>query len=189
MVDVVGQAVDVLREAGARLEPGLSEAELAGLQAKWGIVLCADHAAFLRLAVPVGEGWIDWRTAPDDLVRDRLSAPRDGLLFDVAHNEFWPRSWGPRPSDPAAAEELASVRLAEWPRLVPLFGHRYLPPGPCVSPAPVLSVVQSDVIYYGRDLLAWVQREFLGVPLPEQTQSPEIPYWSRLAAGSADHDL
>ena len=118
-----------------------------------------------------------------------LQAPREGLLFDVAHNEFWPGSWGPRPSDPAAAAEAASVRLATWPRLVPLYGHRYLPPGPSPSPSPVLSVVQSDVIYYGRDLLAWVQRECLGVPLPEQPRPPDVPFWSKLAEGWADHDF
>ncbi len=189
MGDVVARAVDVLREAGARLEPGLSDGEVAGLQARWGIVLCTDHAALLRLAVPVGDGWIDWRTAPDDLIRERLRAPREGLLFDVARNGFWPGSWGPRPSDPGVAAEAASVRLATWPRLVPLYGHRYLPPGPYPSPSPVLSVVQSDVIYYGRDLLAWVRREFLGVPLPEQPRPAELPFWSKLAEGWADHDL
>ncbi|MGC3993229.1 MAG: hypothetical protein QM779_03720 [Propionicimonas sp.] len=189
MTDVVRLAVDVLRDAGARCEPGLSDAELARVQARWGLAFCADHAEFLQRALPVGDGWIDWRNDAEATVRERLAMPVAGLLFDVTHNGFWPGSWGTRPDDAAEAEEQAAVRLAAWPVLVPLYGHRYLPPGPYPSPAPVLSVVQSDVIHYGRDLLAWVEREFLGVPLPEQPPTPEIPFWSRLAGGSEVSDL
>jgi hypothetical protein len=189
MPDVVRQAVEALRDAGARLEPGLSPAELAALQAKWGLALSADHAELLQLGVPVGEGWLDWRAGPDAVISARLRAPVEGLLFDVVHNDFWPASWGARPDDTGRAEERAAAALATWPRLVPLYGHRYLPPGPIAAPSPVLSVVQSDVIYYGRDLLAWVEREFLGVPLPEQPARADLLHWSRLAAGFEDADL
>lgn len=189
MADVVTQAVEALADAGARLEPGLSGAELAAVQARWGITFCEDHAAFLGLAVPVGDGWIDWRHIAGDALEERLRAPVDGLLFDVTHNEFWPASWGARPGEPAEAVERAATVLAGWPRLVPLFGHRYLPAGPYPSPSPVLSVVQSDVIWYGSDLLTWVEREFLGVPLPGHVARPEIAHWSRLADGYDDYDL
>ncbi len=189
MPDVVTQAVEALADAGARLEPGLSGAELAAVQARWGVSFCADHAALLSLAVPVGDGWVDWRHDSDDELGDRLRAPLEGLLFDVTHNEFWPATWGERPADVAAAAERAATVLAGWPRLVPLYGHRYVPAGPYPSPNPVLSVVQSDVIWYGSDLLTWVQREFLGVPLPAHVHRPEIAYWSKLADGYEDYDL
>lgn len=189
MPDVVSGAVEALADAGARLDPGLSGAELAAVQARWGISFCEDHAAFLRLGVPVGDGWVDWRHDTEDELRRRLRAPVDGLLFDVTHNEFWPASWGERPADPAEATERAAIVLAGWPRLVPLYGHRFLPAGPYPSPCPVLSVVQSDVIWYGSDLLEWVQREFLGVPLAEPASRREIAHWSRLADGYDDYDL
>ena len=189
MRDVVTLAAEALADAGAWLEPGLSGAELSAVQAKWGIVFCADHAALLGIGVPVGDGWLDWRHDPDEKVRERLRAPVDGLLFDVTHNEFWPASWGERPADGEAATERAATVLAGWPRLLPLFGHRYLPAGPYPTPSPVLSVVQSDVIWYGSDLLEWVQREFLGVPLPGHTARPEIANWSRLADGYDDYDF
>ena len=189
MPDLVAQAVEALADAGARLEPGLSGAELAAVQARWGVSFCGDHAAFLGLGVPVGDGWVDWRHDPDEVLRERLRAPVDGLLFDVTHNEFWPASWGARPADPDEATERAATVLAGWPKLVPLYAHRYLPAGPYPSPGPVLSVVQSDVIWYGSDLLEWVQREFLGVPLPTHAPRPEIANWSRLADGYDDYDL
>jgi hypothetical protein len=189
MSDVVHQAAEALRDAGARFAPGLTATELASAEARWDLRFCADHAEFLQLGMPVGEGWVDWRSAPEALVQARLDAPADGLLYDVEVNEFWPASWGRRPAEPAEALAFARGRVARWPRLVPLYGHRYLPPGPLPAPAPVLSVMQSDVIYYGADLLEWVQREFLGVPLPPPRDRPDLAAWSRLAEGCDDCDL
>lgn len=189
MATVVEEAVRALRDAGARLEPGLSGGELAALQSKWGIEFCADHARLLQLGLPVGDGWVDWRDDADEAVRELLRAPVEGLLFDVAENGFWPASWGPRPDGVDAAVEAATTHLTSWPRLVPLYGHRYLPPAPHPSPAPVLSVVQSDVISFGANLLDWVRREFFGVPLPGGNGHGQVPPWSLLAAGCADSEL
>lgn len=189
MSGVAERAFAALVEAGARLEPGLTEAERVDVEARWGFRFCDDHAAMLALGVPVGDGWLDWRDDPEIIVRARLDLPVDGLLFDVGHNGFWPASWGERPAAAAAAEAAAREQLARWPRLVPLYGHRYVPAGPCPAPAPVLSVVQSDVIFYGPDLHDWVRREFFGVPLPPASRRPEVGEWSRLAGGCEDCDL
>jgi hypothetical protein len=54
----------------------------------------------------------------------------------------------------------------------------------------VFSVVQSDVTYFGFDLVEWVQREFFGVPLPTGREPrPSVPHWTQLAEGSEDIDL
>ena len=85
---------------------------------------------------------------------------------------------------------MAAEQLGRWPRLLPLYGHRYLPSGPLASPSPVLSVVQSDVIYFGFTLTEWVQREFFGVSLPGSSATrPAIPGWTKLAEGCEDSDL
>ncbi|HSK34948.1 MAG TPA: hypothetical protein VK903_15810, partial [Propionicimonas sp.] len=128
MSTVAEHAIVALREAGAVLTPGLTVEELAALEDQWGIVFSADHAEFLRLAVPLGEGWVDWRGAAEPVAK-LLKVPIDGLLHDVDHNDFWPRSWGPRIADPARARVAAAQELSTWPRLLPLYGHRYLPPG------------------------------------------------------------
>ena len=189
MSTLAEHAVTALREAGAVLTPGLTAEELGALEEQWGIEFSADHAEFLRLAVPLGEGWVDWR-GPAEPVAQLLRVPTAGLLFDVEHNQFWPASWGERHTDPAKALQLASDQLAGWPRLIPLYGHRYLPPGPLASPSPVFSVVQSDVTYFGFDLVEWVQREFFGVPLPTGREPrPSVPHWTQLAEGSEDIDL
>jgi len=46
------------------------------------------------------------------------------------------------------------------PKLIPVFGHRYLLAEPCVAGNPLFSVYQSDIIIYGPDLRGYLLREF-----------------------------
>ena len=39
-------------------------------------------------AVPVGDGWVDWREADHDQLRARLDWPVDGIIFDIRNNDF-----------------------------------------------------------------------------------------------------
>lgn len=189
MSTLAEQAIDALRDAGAVLTPGLTADELARLEEQWEIVFSSDHAAFLKLAVPLGEGWVDWRGAAEPIAH-LLAQPVDGLLHDVVHNDFWPASWGAKATDQRLAVDVATEQLGRWPRLLPLYDHRYLPSGPLASPSPVLSVVQSDVTYSGFTLMEWVQREFFGVSLPASpAKRPEIRAWTKLAEGCEDRDL
>jgi hypothetical protein len=40
-----------------------------------------------------------------------------------------------------------------WPRLVPVYSHRYAPAAPAPAGSPELSVHQTDIIYYGPNLV------------------------------------
>ena len=89
-----------------------------------------------------------------------LEWPTDGIVQEVAHSETWFPDWGERPEDPQEAASTARARLATAPKLVPHYGHRYLPTLPSEAGNPVLSCYQTDVIYYGTDLLNWFECEF-----------------------------
>jgi len=104
---------------------------------------------------------------------------------------FWPRSWGPRPTDPAQAEAVTRERMTAVPMLIPVFAHRYLPAAPWPSGSPVFSVYQTDVIFYGDDLADYVAHEY---HLPEASLRDHlppvrIPFWSDLAVGAESDDL
>jgi len=90
-----GNLIAMLLAFGVRVDPGLSPAELASVEARHGFRFAAEHRALLAAGLPVGERWPNWRNGPAADLRDMLGRPRDGLLFDVEHNDFWPRSWGP----------------------------------------------------------------------------------------------
>src|SRR5262249_17955195 len=75
-------------------------------------------------------------------------------------------------------------------KLIPLISHRYLPEEPHEAGNPVFSVYQSDVIYYGTDLIDYFEREFTGRdyrPRLDQlrlNQMKHIRFWSDLVERS-----
>lgn len=171
-------ALGRLRDYGVSLGPGLSDAELQRVQDRFGFEFTPSHRGFLRAGLPSGPGWPDWRAGSADELQDRLDQPVAGVLFDVKHNCLWWPEWGPRPA--VDAESAARTALGKVPRLVPIHGHRFVPAAPAPEPTPVLSVVQSDVIGYGRNLLEYVEREF-GARNAPFTEGEPVPFWSVLA--------
>jgi hypothetical protein len=123
--------VSLLAASPAVLNDGLSDQEFADVEARHFFQFGPDHRELLQLALPAGEGRPDWRHGDETDLRTRLDWPVDGALFDVEHNAFWPRSSGEGPEDTAAALDAARTRLIEVPKLVPVYGHRYLPAAPC----------------------------------------------------------
>jgi hypothetical protein len=69
--------------------------------------------------------------------------------------------------------------IAAAPRLIPLFGHRFLPEEPLASGNPVFSISQSDIIHYGSDLADYLEREFgPAQPHPAMGEVRRIRFWS-----------
>ena len=171
-------AADLLAASGRfHIEPGLAETELAGIESEFGFTFAPDHRDFLAAGLPTGSGWPDWRAPDRSTLRAALTAPVEGVLFDVAENDFWYEGWGP-----ASGDRLATARagLMIAPRMIPLYAHRYLPAG--LAGHPVLSIYQTDVLVYGADLTDWLHREFgIGAPAPHAGR-PTVPFWSALTS-------
>ncbi|NBW06660.1 MAG: hypothetical protein EBR82_01375 [Caulobacteraceae bacterium] len=156
---------------------GYSQAELDEAQEKFDLVFPPDLVAFLRERRPA-QGY-DWRT-DETQIRDMLRWPLEGLLFDVENNALWRPGWGDRPGTPEARAEALTAIVNAAPKLIPLVSHRYLPAEPHEAGNPVLSVHQSDVIYYGADLADYFEREFGHPTRPLRRHIKRIPFWSDL---------
>lgn len=143
-----------------RVSVGLDEDALVAVERRFGFEFADDHRAFLSAVLPVGPRWPDWRSRDASALRTQLDSPVNGVLFDVEHNGTWVDAWGARPASTADVVAVARARLAAVPRLVPVWGHRYLPAGRGGSGHPVLSVHQTDIIYYGTDLVDYLFQEF-----------------------------
>jgi hypothetical protein len=158
----------------------MSDSELTHVETRFGFRFAPDHRLMLKIALPLGEkAWPDWRGHDQEVLRSRFDGPRDGVLFDVRQNGFWRKEWGPRPEAVSAALGIADRHLREAPVLVPLYGHRFMPSVPATPGNPVLSVHQTDIIYYGNDLLDWLAYEFTGGG-SRKSPSRRVPYWSDL---------
>jgi hypothetical protein len=178
------EAAELLARLGhVEITAGLTDEEFAVIEERHGFAFADDHRAFLAVGLPTGAKWPDWRNGDPDDLDDRLRWPVDGVLFDVAHNGFWPPNWGSRPGDVTDAVLLAERRMAAVPRLVPVYSHRYLPAGAGTFGHPVLSVMQTDIICYGADLLDDIRREFdPSVGTAEQVPPPKatVEFWRDL---------
>jgi hypothetical protein len=166
--------------AQAEVGPGMSERELDAVEERWGFRFAPEHRTLLGAGLPTGSrGWPDWRDGdPEDLAA-RLAWPVDGVLFDVEHNGFWHPDWEPRPTGAQEALKVARRHLAAVPVMVPVYAHRCLLADPDRTGTPVLSMYQTDIIYYGVDLVDYWHHEF-GSPVatPEDHQYATIPFWS-----------
>jgi hypothetical protein len=168
-----------LRKRGhATIQRGLTDREVARVEQTFGFQFADDHRAFLAAGLPIGPSWPDWRRGDPAALRERLDRPVHGVLFDVEHNGYWHESWGERPGDRRAAVAAAEPHLRKVPQMVPVFGHRFLPAGRGSHGHPVLSIHQTDIIYYGYDLADYIHREF-GGPATDRGGEPTatVSFW------------
>jgi hypothetical protein len=162
---------------GRYWEPGYTQTELDVAQEKYGLRFPPDLIDLFRDRRPV-LGY-DWRD-DDEPIRAMLRRPLEGLIFDLEHNKLWEPEWGPRPSTAVAREEALTALVAAAPKLIPLYGHRYLPTEPYERGNPVFSIVQADIIYYGADLEEYFDREFGNPSRRVSKVKKYIEFWSDL---------
>jgi hypothetical protein len=177
--------------------PGLTDAEFARIEAEYGFEFADDHRAFLAAGLPTNqrpqprqpsviytyaEPWPDWRDGDPAALSEALDRPVEGVLFDVEHNVFWYPDWGSRPDDLTAALATARRKLADVPRMVPIYGHRYLPAGRGTSAHPVLSMMQTDIIFYGLNLSDYIGREFGTVRGWRDEPRATVEFWRDLVS-------
>lgn len=177
-------AQTVLARAGVQFDPGLAPNEFPAIETEWKFRFPPDLREFLSLALPVSAGWINWRTGDREAIRNALSWPLEGLCFDIERNAFWLNAWGERPAQLADAIDIARRAVNAAPTLIPICSHRYLPATPPEAGNPIFSVYQTDIIYYGADLLDYLQNEFrhhFGRGEHALSHDPRhIPFWSDL---------
>jgi hypothetical protein len=173
----------VLWERPVPLARGLTDVECAEVEKQIGIRFPPDLRSLLQFVLPVGPGFPNWHEdAPGKAAAD-FSYLLGGITFDIEHNAFWLPSWGPKPADASVARDAAEAALHVAPRLVRIFGHRFIPDTPEAAGNPVFSVVQTDIVHYGNDLADYYYNEF-GVPRPPwaATEPRHIPFWTELAS-------
>ena len=154
------RVVAELRERGTPFEDGLSDAEVNGVEYRFGFHFPPDLRDFLQAGLPCGKQFPNWRSGDEQELRERLDLPRRGVLFDVQHNGFWLPEWGSPPSALDDALNVASALTVKAPKLIPIYSHRMMPDDPRKPGNPVFSVHQTDVIHYGHDLLDYFAHEF-----------------------------
>jgi hypothetical protein len=168
----------LLKGEGIEFDDGLSDREVKTAENKFGFRFPPDLRAFLQTALPIGKGFYDWRYGDETRLREMLNWPLHGCLFDVERNNFWLSEWGKRPRLLSEALKIATEKINEAPKLIPIYSHRYIPEEPHEVGNPVFSIHQMDIIYYGFDLEDYLRHEF---KLPDRKEWPaqvrHIRFW------------
>ena len=176
-----------------RWKPGMAQTEIDAVEEEFGVSFPQEYRAFLATLnapdkpalwylfkgetlhnAPTRHVFSDWVDGLGDIKRaqdDVIS----GILFDVEKGAFWHDDWGERPTDQSARKELITSMVEAAPKLIPLHSHRFLVAGLDLEPTPVLSVMQSDVIYYTDSI-----EECLAADFPDLAPGLEPPKLSML---------
>lgn len=177
----------LLADAGVTIAPGLTEVQLRRVEIVVDAPIPSDLRTLLSEGLPLGRRFPDWREPESDSIRAQLDWPFNGIAFDIEHKAFWLEGWGARPSDLTDALRIGRSHVAAAPRLIPVAGHRYLPAEPPLPGNPVFSVYQTDIIYYGDDLAAYLRCEFNRLPYEDAVHDGvrRIRFWSDLVDDNA----
>jgi hypothetical protein len=173
------QLIGFLKQKDVQFENGLTDEEIHKVQNTFCIRFPTDLKLFLQLALPVSDGFVNWR---DSLISNdskqktlhKLDWPLRGILYDVSNNGFWMDSWGDMPGSYPEKEEIVKRNFISYPKLVPIYSHRYIPSEPVEFNNPIFSVYQTDVIYYGFNILDYFAKEF-HFDLPANFNVPNAP--------------
>lgn len=159
---------------------GYSQEEIDGIQDRWNLRFPPDLIDILREYRPLigGQGSFDWILSDSSDIQSRLDWPFDGLWADVKRGHVWWPEWGEKPASLGEQQSRFKEIFSMAPKLIPLFGLRYLPQEPFERGNPVFSLYQSDVIYYGANLEDWMERERHGHDYKPWPPVKEIPFWS-----------
>ncbi len=180
------ELIAILQGKGVKFEMGLTDDEVLKIESVFSVIFPPDFKLFLQTALPVSKQFVNWRRGiehKDEAAKifSRISGPWEGMLFDVAVNNYWNGLWGEKPGTNDDKVTIAKKHYYTYPILIPVYSHRYIPANPSEAGNPIFSVVQMDIIYYGYNLATYLANEFY-FALPENFESPEQPkqieFWS-----------
>ncbi len=152
-----------MKKKGVIFDTGLSSSEILRIEEIYGIKFPESLKELYKIALPAGEKderipYPKWRDfSPENIER----------IKEMMYPYETP-------------SEHSSI---EYPPLIPIWGHRYLPVCELDDP-PVISCVGCDIIWYAKNLREDLQMDFLTDPfsrsceIPSPKDVPYIPLWS-----------
>lgn len=176
----------ILISKGVKFETGLTNNEVNQIELKFNFSFPPDLKQFLQLGLPISDHFVNWRQGliSEDIainIISRLDRPLEGMLFDLQNFDFLINSWGEKPTSYHDKEIIAKQMYSTFPKLIPIYSHRYIPMDPMEEGNPIFSVHQMDIIYYGYDLATYFANEFhfeLPCEFKVVDEPKKIRFWS-----------
>jgi hypothetical protein len=161
----VEEIIKILSKKGVVFKRGLNEDEITKIEDKFNLIFPSDLKLFFQTALPVSNLFVNWRQGlvserVSENITSRINWPLEGMIFDIINDDFWFDKWGKKPEILDDRIDLATKYYYTYPKLIPVYSHRYIPSQPNQAGNPIFSVNQMDIIYYGYDLASYFAKEF-----------------------------
>lgn len=163
MKDKIDNIIRFLEDKGIVFDNGLTQDEFDELKIKFGVDFPPDLKLLLSRKMPISKYFPDWRKlldGSDSYLKESLTHPEEGIIFDIEYNNFWYPRWGTKPKELSEALKTAREELEAVPKLARVYSHRYIPVEPLEEGNPIFSISQTDIIYYGNNLENFFHTEF-----------------------------
>lgn len=142
------------------IEDGLTRNEIKELEELYQVKFSKDWIDLYSQILPIGEGFYNWRDKSIEniqFIKEIFLKPYEDIL--ACYEEIkWNDIWGVEPRSLQNKWMRIKSLLEEAPRLIPIYGHRYLPI--METTAPILSIHDIDIICYGENLFDYFFIEF-----------------------------
>lgn len=112
-------------------------------------------------ALPISKGFYNWRNFdPKNIqyIKAAIYRPINNI-YELVNEVYWCDEWGNEPSDKSKRAEVIRKLLKKAPKLIPIYAHRYMPEMN-IKNAPIFSIHDTDIIYYGENLFSYFKIEF-----------------------------
>jgi hypothetical protein len=182
------KAILVLKKGGVKVDPALSSDEIEKAETFFEIKFHPDHRRLLEAGLVLGDYGYNWRDLSKEntaRIRKMIDWPLEGILFDIEENGYWNEALGCKPSSLAEAKKVFTVWYKQnVPQLVPIYSHRYMSNYPARLGAPVYSVHQTDIVYYGQNIFDYLGQEFHLDISSEYAKwdRDDTPFWSKIVS-------
>ncbi|WP_024294764.1 hypothetical protein [Lacrimispora indolis] len=178
------EIINIMKEKNVIFSSGINETDLSKIHQIYEIMLPKELIEFYSLALPISKGFYNWKDfslSNIEHIKSALKRPENDLI-ELVDEVYWCDDWGEEPLDENEKAEVINNFLKTAPKLIPIFTHRYLPSYPDNKSNPVFSIHGTDVIYYGNDLLSYLQIEFglKDYNDIDYSKIPHVPFWSDL---------
>lgn len=170
--------INQMKKRGVRFSTGLTNDAVAEIEKNYEVRFPGSLKEFYKIALPISMDniefsifprWNNFSTDNINFIRQRMNIPYQWLRKDIEKG-FSLSIW----------EEKTIDQLFEnAPKLIPIFAHRYMPIIEGVDDPPIISTVGRDTIYYGHNLIEYLEIEFSGKTINTNKFS-YIPFWSEI---------
>ena len=152
-----------MKDKGVIFDYGMSSQEIEEVEKFYNILFPVELKQLYSLGLPISDGFYNWRDMSlknTQFIKNALEMPIKGLQSDLDSGDFWCEDWGLQPDNNEEAQNILLQHYRNAPKLIPIYSHRYIPFITESANIPVFSIMQSDIIYYGTNLISYLEVEF-----------------------------